>query len=70
MLADVAALGFADGKEAADVLLEKGKVASVPGRAFYTSDRGRDLVRFCFAKDRDSLERACRQIREFAGGTA
>ncbi len=70
MLADVSALGFADGKEAADALLEKGKVASIPGRAFYAGDGGRDLIRFCFAKDQDSLERACRQIREFAGVTA
>lgn len=70
MLADVSSLGFADGKEAADALLEKGKVASIPGRAFYSSGGGRDLIRFCFAKDQESLERACRQIREFAGVTA
>jgi len=70
MLADVSALGYKDGKEAADELLEKGKVASVPGRAFYASDGGRDLIRFCFAKDIEPLEQACRQIREFAGQLA
>jgi aminotransferase len=70
MLADVSALGYADGKAAADALLENAKVASIPGRAFYSSDGGRDLVRFCFAKDQDSLERACRQIRAFSRVTA
>jgi aminotransferase len=70
MLADISSLGYADGKEAADALLEKGRVASIPGRAFYSSDGGRNLIRFCFAKDLESLERACRQIREFAGVTA
>jgi len=70
MLADVSSLGFADGKEAADALLEKGRVASIPGRAFYSSGGGHNLIRFCFAKDLESLERACRQIREFGGATA
>ncbi len=66
MLADITPLGFEDGREAADALLERGKVASVPGRAFYSSDGGRKLIRFCFAKDQETLETACDYIRRFA----
>ena len=44
-------------------LLEKTKVASVPGTAFYRGETGKDLLRFCFAKDDDVLEEACRRLR-------
>jgi aminotransferase len=62
MLADISS-DFADDREAASMLLESGGVASVPGSAFFQSDRGRSMVRFCFAKDFDSLEEACRRLR-------
>ena len=65
MLADISALGFRDDKEAANVLLEETRVASVPGSAFYQSDAGKRQLRFCFAKDFDSLEEACRRLRQF-----
>ncbi len=42
-------------------LLERTRVASVPGSAFYR-DGGKDLLRFCFAKDDDVLEEACRRL--------
>jgi len=54
-----------DDKEAATALLEGSQVASVPGSAFYASDRGKKLLRFCFAKDFDALEEACRRVRAF-----
>lgn len=65
MLADVSTLGFANGREAADALLNEGGVASVPGSAFHASDRGDQMLRFCFAKDLDVLEEACRRIATF-----
>jgi len=65
MLADVSALGFDDSRKAADALLAECGVASVPGTAFYLSDRGRTLVRFCFAKDFDALEDAAARLRRF-----
>jgi len=64
MLAEVPA-GLGDDKEAAQTLLEESRVASVPGSAFYASDRGKKLLRFCFAKDFDALEEACRRVRAF-----
>jgi len=38
-------------------------VASVPGAAFYQSEEGRDVVRFCFAKTDTELEDACARLR-------
>jgi aminotransferase len=65
MLADVAPLGFVDGAEAANAMLERARVAAIPGSAFYDSNRGDKLVRFCFAKDMAALEEAARRMREF-----
>ncbi len=64
MLAEVPE-GAGDDKQAAQSLLEEARVASVPGSAFYASERGRKLLRFCFAKDFDALEEACRRVRAF-----
>ncbi|HVT45663.1 MAG TPA: pyridoxal phosphate-dependent aminotransferase [Thermoanaerobaculia bacterium] len=65
MLVDFTPLGFSHDKEAATALLEESRVASVPGSAFYESDRGKSLLRFCFAKDFAALEESCRRIRRF-----
>jgi aminotransferase len=56
---------FRDDKEAAQALLESTRVASVPGSAFFVSEAGKRMLRFCFAKDFDSLEEACKRIRAF-----
>jgi aminotransferase len=54
-----------DDKEAAQTLLETTRVASVPGSAFFVSEAGKRTLRFCFAKDFDSLEEACGRLRAF-----
>jgi aminotransferase len=64
MLAEIPS-EFANDQEAAAALLEQTRVASVPGSAFYMSDRGSRMLRFCYAKDFDALEEACRRIRAF-----
>jgi len=64
VMADVSALPGADDREKAMYILEKTGVASVPGRAFYHDESGRDLVRFCFAKEMDVLEDACRRLEK------
>jgi len=56
---------FANDREAANALLENARVASVPGSAFYASDRGSRMLRFCYAKDFGALEEACKRIRAF-----
>src|SRR5438445_337946 len=59
---------FEDDRAASQALLEEVRVASVPGSAFFVSPAGRRMLRFCFAKDFDSLEEACKRIREFHVG--
>lgn len=56
---------YRDDREAAQALLESTGVASVPGSAFFASERGKRMLRFCFAKDFAALEKACQQIRTF-----
>jgi aminotransferase len=56
---------FRDDREAAQSLLESSRVASVPGSAFFASETGKRMLRFCFAKDFASLEEACNRIRAF-----
>jgi aminotransferase len=59
---------FRDSAEAAQALLEQARVASVPGTAFFESEVGKRMLRFCYAKDFAALEEACRRIREFHVG--
>ena len=54
-----------DDRSAADALLATAGVASVPGSAFFSSDAGGRMLRFCFAKDFPALEDACARIRSF-----
>jgi aminotransferase len=63
VLADVRKLGAKTAKAAAMLLLERIKVASVPGTSFYADPIGETLTRFCFAKEDDVLEEAARRIR-------
>lgn len=63
VMADVARLPGATSKEKAMFLLQKTGVASVPGSAFYHDNSGENLVRFCYAKTDDELERACNKLR-------
>lgn len=62
VLADVSRLGCKDSTEAAFLILEKFKVASVPGGAFFQSENKDKYVRFCFAITDDLLVEACRRL--------
>jgi aminotransferase len=64
MLAEIPE-GIADSAECARLLLEQARVASVPGTAFFESETGKRMLRWCFAKDFESLEQACERIRAF-----
>ena len=46
---------------------EQARVASVPGTAFFESETGKRMLRFCYAKDFGALEEACRRIQRFCG---
>ena len=65
MLADISALGCDNARDAAMRLLHETRVASIAGSAFYRDPIGETLVRFCFAKEDDVLDEACRRLADF-----
>ncbi len=66
VMADVSTIPGNDDREKAMYILEQTGVASVPGRAFYHDESGKNLVRFCFAKEPDVLEDACRRLEKLS----
>lgn len=65
ILADFSALPFKNDEEAADQILQKAKVASVPGGSFYDKvENGRHIVRICYALDQQQITQALRQMQE------
>ena len=70
VLADVSDLPGANSRERAMHLLEKTGVASVPGESFFTGVEGDTLVRFCFAKEDDVLDDACRRLSSLSAAGA
>ena len=65
VLADVRSVPGATAKEKARNLLKETGVAAVAGTAFFTGGRGEDILRFCFAKRDDDLQRACDALRNY-----
>lgn len=66
VLADVSRLPGDTGKERAMYVLEKTGVAGVPGEAFFQADRGRQYIRFSFAKMDADLNEACERLKKLA----
>jgi aminotransferase len=62
ILADVSLVNGNSIKEKAMKILNQTKVACVPGSAFYSSEKGNNLVRFCFAKEDYELDKACNNL--------
>jgi aminotransferase len=62
VLADVTHLPGNNSKAKAMFILNEVGIATVPGSAFYASNRGENLVRFCFAKSSEILEEACDRL--------
>ncbi len=46
-------------------LVEKAKVSCVPGQSFYIDNSGKNLVRFCFAKNENTLNESVKRISNF-----
>lgn len=65
VLADVSAVPGATAREKARNLLKETGVAAVTGTAFFTGGRGEDILRFCFAKRDEDLQRACDLLRSY-----
>lgn len=62
VLADVSSLPGSNSKDKAMFLLRRSGVASVPGESFFHNDRGKNMVRFCFAKTDAELQDACGRL--------
>lgn len=64
LLADFSDLPFGDDEEAAQIILDKAKVAVVPGRSFYLDpEKGKKTLRFCFALHGDKIQQAMQQLK-------
>lgn len=66
VLADVSRLPGRNGRERAMYLLDKTRVAGVPGEAFFEGSEGSRFMRFCMAKTDEDLEQASRCIEKLA----
>jgi aspartate/methionine/tyrosine aminotransferase len=63
VLADSTVIPGANAREKARHLLRQTGVAAVAGTAFFAEGRGEHLLRFCFAKRDEDLQRACTALR-------
>lgn len=69
ILADIASIPGATGKERVMRLLDETGIASVPGEAFYQhAEDGAGLARFCFAKTDEELDEALERLAAWRGG--
>jgi aminotransferase len=64
VLADATNLPGVNAREKARNLLAKTGVAAVAGSAFYSSGRGENVLRFCFAKQDEALQDARARLRQ------
>ncbi len=64
VLADVSRLPGKTGRDRAMYLLDKTRVAGVPGEAFFEGPEGSRFMRFCMAKTDEDLEQASRYIEQ------
>ena len=65
VLADSSVIDGTNAREKARTLLRETGVAAVAGTAFFAQGRGENLLRFCFAKRDEDLQRACEALRAF-----
>lgn len=56
--------GFDDDMQASQTLVDRAGVGTVAGRSFFAEEKdGDSCLRFCFAKEFDVLEEACRRLK-------
>jgi aspartate/methionine/tyrosine aminotransferase len=65
VMCDVSSLGYKDDVTLARNLVEEIGVAAVPGSSFFSDPvKGSQLIRFCFAKKRETLEAAGSRLQK------
>ncbi len=65
VLADASRIAGDTAHKKARQLLAATGIAAVAGSAFFTQGRGENILRFCFGKKPEDLERACAALRSF-----
>ena len=65
VLADSTRIPGLTAAQKARTLLAATGVAAVAGSAFFVSGGGENLLRFCFGKQPEALDRACDALRKF-----
>jgi aminotransferase len=66
VLADASRIAGDTAREKARTLLGVTGVAAVAGSAFFTKGRGENILRFCFGKKPEDLDRACAALRSIS----
>jgi aminotransferase len=66
LLVDCSALGVKTGWEAADYLLDRAGIGTIPGEAFYLTDPGRPFVRACFSVSEETADDAARLLEKLS----
>jgi aminotransferase len=65
VMCDISAFGFASDTAMAKFLVEEIGIAAVPGSSFFSDPRsGQHLIRFCFAKKKETLEAAGEKLQK------
>jgi aminotransferase len=59
VLCDYTELGYSSDVEAMNSLINDVGIGSIPGNAFFPSERNTGLLRFCFALPDELIERGC-----------
>jgi aminotransferase len=62
LLVDCSRMGVASGIEAADILLQKHLIGTVPGDAFYLNPPDRPYVRACFSLPDEVIAEAVKRL--------
>lgn len=68
LLADYSAISDLNDADFAFHLTEKYKVATIPVSAFYKNSPDQKLVRFCFAKKEETMEKALQNLQKLQDG--
>jgi len=65
LMTDFSGLNLGDDEQAAKFLLDEARVAAVPGRYFYMDpEKGKTILRFCYALDKAKLQQAMDQMKQ------
>ncbi len=65
LLADVSSMGLNGKTDASKKLLDLTGIGAVPGESFYENpEDGKNQLRFCFSKEYDVVEEACRNLQK------